>query len=215
MFPGNMDRRPLVSRGEESPHQLPGSASSITTSEEIPERSGRQTSTATSGQSNSSGIHQQPGWDSLCPSNKVSRRAMDVVSRERHPLDSTAPSVEGGCQSRHRVESDEGLLLLDAEPIDFPMDSGPFPMARGRFICNTPDVPAPPFLQLETGHTSRSDRCIPPRLERPEGLCQSSLKPHREGVVKIGGGRGRNGPHSSNMAVSTMAPQATQPPAPA
>ena len=70
------------------------------------------------------------------------------MSREIYTFDSTAPSWEGECQFRHKVESDEGLLQLDAELFDFSMGSGSFPMARGQFICNKTDLPITPLLQL-------------------------------------------------------------------
>ena len=101
---------------------------------------------------------------------------------------------------------------MDAEPIDFPTGSGPFSMARGRFICNMTDLATTPLLHLETGPAGRSDTCLPPRLERPEGLCRSSLEPHREGAVESEGARGRSDPHSPDMAVSAMIPQDTRPP---
>ena len=76
------DGRPLVPRGEGLPHQLPGVNNSIPDSEDVPEGTGKQTHPAANRQSNSSGIHKQPGQDSP-PSNHPATGPLDVVPGER------------------------------------------------------------------------------------------------------------------------------------
>ena len=49
-----------------------------------------------------------------------------------------------------------------------------------RSICLTPLLSTAPVLQLETGSTGRSNRCLSSRLEASEGLCQPSLVLSRE-----------------------------------
>ena len=130
-MPGYTDGRPLVPAREDTPHKRPGAACGYTSGEDIPERSGKQESTAAAGQSDSSSLYKQPGRDSLRPCHKAGIRLVDVVLTERHPIDSTIPTREGQCESRNGVESDEGSLRLDAEPVDFPTDSEPLPFSGG------------------------------------------------------------------------------------
>ena len=74
---------------------------------------------------------------------------------ERHPIDSTIPTREGECESRHGVESD----------VDFPVDSEPLPLSGGRPVRDVTDLPATSLLQLETRPIGRSDGRFSPALE--------------------------------------------------
>ena len=178
-------RGPLVPRGEETPYQLPRVVSGNASSEDIPETTSKQASAATTVQSDSGSVHKQSGWDSLCVGNDPSKNAMDVVPRERYPPNSAASPREGEHQSRYRVESDEGSLRLDAEPINLQTGIRSLPVPRGRFVCNMTDLPTATILQLEARPTSGSDGCLPPRLEKRQGLCQSSLEPYGRVLLKV------------------------------
>ena len=76
---------------------------------------------------------------------------MDVVPGERYPPDITIPLREGECHSRQGVESDEGLLWLDAEPVDLPTGSGSLPVPQGQSVCNTIDLPTTLYLASSAG----------------------------------------------------------------
>ena len=158
------DERPLVPRGEEPPHQQSRAIGGNTSSENVPEKSCTQMSTAANRQSDSGSMHKQSEWDSLHPGDNPSQRAVDVILGERYPLNCTAFPEEGEYQSRCLVESAEGLLRLDAEPVDLSTDTGSLPVHRGRLVCDTTDLPAAPLLQLETRPTSRGNECLPLRL---------------------------------------------------
>ena len=73
IMPGYSDGRPMVPAREDTPHKRPGAACSYTSGEDIPERSGKQESTAAAGQSDSSCLYKQPGRDSLRPRHKAGR----------------------------------------------------------------------------------------------------------------------------------------------
>ena len=110
IVPWLTDGRSVVQAGENSPHKLSGATISNTGSKNIPEESEEQESPATAGQSNSSSLHKQSGWDSVRPCCIISKRTLDVVPSERHFTDSAVLAREGECQGRHRVEGDEGPL---------------------------------------------------------------------------------------------------------
>ena len=111
ILPGDADGRSMVPVREVTPHKLPGAACGYTGGEDIPEIPGEQEGTITAGQSDSSCLYKQPGRDSFRPRHGAGKKLVDVVPTERDPIDGTTPTREGECQSRHGVESDEGLLL--------------------------------------------------------------------------------------------------------
>ena len=200
----------MVPAREVTPHELPGAACGYTGGEDIPEIPEQEGAIA-AGQSDSSCLYKQPGRDSLRPRHGAGKKLVDVVPTERDPIDGTTPTREGECQSRHGVESDEGSLRLDAEPVDFPTDSETLPLSGGRFVRDATDPPATLLLQLETRPSSRGDGRVSPGLERGERLRQPPLEPHREGTDKGGVSGGRPNTVSSNMALSTMVSQVAEP----
>ena len=172
ILPGDADGRSMVPAREVTPHKLPGAACGYTGGEDIPEIPGEQEGTITAGQSDSSCLYKQPGWDSFRPRHGAGKKLVDVVPTERDPIDGTTPTREGECQSRHGVESDEGSLRLDAEPVGFPTDYETLPLSGGRFVRDATDPPATSLLQLETRPSSRGDGRVSPGLERGERLRQ-------------------------------------------
>ena len=205
--------RSVVHCGNGLPHKLPGASCCHIGGQDISEGPGKQTRITANRQSNSSGVHKQSGRDSLRPSHDSSQRALDVVPREGNTADSTVPSRRVECQSGHRVESDEGSLRLDAEPVDFPTRTEPLPRHGDRSLCLTPLLPAPALLQLETRPPSGGNRCLPSTLERAKGIRKPTMEPCRQGPVT--GGRTESGPGGAGgpcLAIATMVSKPTQPP---
>ena len=97
---GDTHGRPVVHKGKMSPHKLPRAASGDAGSQNLPEKSGKQTRPVIVGQYNSSGVCKQPGRDSLRPGNEISQRAMDVV-----PRTSDSPDLPGKNNVRANTES--------------------------------------------------------------------------------------------------------------
>ena len=140
-------------------------------------------------QPDSSSLCKQLGRYSLRPGQETSKRAVDVVPTEGHTSDSTTSTGERECDSRHRVENDEGSLRL-----------------------NTTLPSTTPLLQLETRSPGRSNRCFSPGLGTSEGICQPPLEPHKESTNEGGVSRGgASNTNSPNMAVTAMVSQATKP----
>ena len=206
---GDTHGRPVVLKGKMLPHKLPRATSGDAGSQNIPEGPGKQTRPAIIGQYNSSGVCKQSGRDSLRPGNETSQRAMDVVSRTSDSPDSTAFARERQRQGRHGVETDEGSLRLDVEPIDISIDCGNIPVPGGRSVCNTPDLTPPSFLQLETRPTGRSDGRLPPRLESNTGLCQPPMELGGKGSGEGAKSGSRPDSGGANMAVTTLVSQST------
>ena len=201
------DRGPLVQGGENPSHKLSRAVSSDSGSENLPEGSDQQTSITAFGQPNSSGLCKQPGRDSLHPGDEAGKRIVDVVSRERHSVDSTASTWEGERYSRHGVKSDERSLGLDAESVNISTDNASVLLPRGRSFCNKTDLPTASFLQLEARSPSRRDGCLPPGLDASERLRQPPMEPDREGLGESGGARSGCRPNSASVAITALVPQ--------
>ena len=116
--------RALVPIQEQMAHKLPRTTSCYTSSENIPQRSDKQTCLFVSGQHDCSSIHQQPGGNSITPSNHLCKRPLDVVPGERHYSISATPTKEAECDRQSEVKSDERPIRLDAKSKDIPENPG-------------------------------------------------------------------------------------------
>ena len=97
------DRRSMVTGREQYAHQLPGVAGSNIGSEDILEKQNQDVGAPQVGQYRGSGIHKQPGGDSLQGIGRLSKGIMDVVPGEEHPHHSPTPTRCSECDSRCRV----------------------------------------------------------------------------------------------------------------
>ena len=210
ILPGSPHRRSLVTGGETAPHQLPRASGSLPGSKNIHEGPEAKASPASAGQHYCCSLYQQSGGNSLCPGNHNCQGALDVVPRERDYSVCPTLTREGQHYSRPRVEGDERPLRLDVEPGCLPQDCRSFSQPQCRSICFSPDIPAPTFLQLETGPDGRGNRCLYSGLEHGVRLCQPPMEPDREGTVQSGGTRGGGGACSTHMALAAMVPQTSQ-----
>ena len=182
---------------------MSGAASGNTSSKVVPEESEEQTRSAVGRKLHSSRVHQQPGKNSILSGDNVGERALDVVPGERNTNLCTVSPGRGEYQSRHRIPSDERLLGLDAKPSTVPTDTASVSRCQCRSVCALPDLPAPVFLQLETGSSSGGNRCLPAELEGTEGVREPSLESHRAGAdesressCRSGAGGTKSGPLS-------------------
>ena len=67
------------------------------------------------------------------------------------------------------------------------------------------------ILQLETRPSGRSNRCIPPGLDKSKELCQSPLESNRKGSSQGETTGGKSDTNSSCMEITTMVPPAPKP----
>ena len=209
IMPRDTDRWSVVPAGETTAHKLPRATSGNTSSQNLSEGPKKQERSTAPRQSDSSSLCKQLGRYSLRPGHETSKRAVDVVPTEGHTSDSTTSTRERECDSRQRVENDEGSLRLDAQSGDLPPDPKALSLPRDRSVCNTTLPSTTPLLQLETRSPGRSNRCFSPGLGTSEGLCQP---PHRESTNEGGVSRGgASNTNSPNMAVTALVSQATKP----
>ena len=161
----------MVPIQEDMAHKLPRTTSCYTSSENIPQRSDKQTCLFVSGQHDCSSIHQQPQGHSITPSNRLCKRPLDVVPGEGHYSISTTPTREAECDRQSGVKGDERPIRLDAKSKDIPENPGDNGSYGGGPICILDNKSTALVLQLETRHSGRSNRCIHPGLDKSKGLC--------------------------------------------
>ena len=112
---GNQDRRPLVIPRSTGTHQLAGASDCLSGDKIVPERQEDCVSAFAAGQHHCSRVHQQPGRDSVPSPEAASTEAVDVVSGERHLLDSPTPAGCTEYSGRLGVSSDERQERLVTE----------------------------------------------------------------------------------------------------
>ena len=203
---------PLIPIREDMAHKLPRTISCYTSSKNIPQRSDEQTCLVVLGQNDCSSIHQQPGWDSIPTSNHLSKRSVDVVPGEGYYSISTTPTREAECDHQSGVKGDERPIRLDAKPkniLENPGDNGL--SYGGGPICILVNKSIASALQLETRPSGRSNRCIPPGLEKSKGFCQPSLEPSGKGPGQGKTTGSKSDTSGSHMDIPTMVPSASKP----
>lgn len=210
VFPRNEYGRAVVAEGEKTPHKLPGASRSSPGSKIVREVTFRQTHSTAVGQPNSSSIYKQPGRDRLRPGHGTGQKPLAVVPGTGNCVDSPALAWEGQCSSGLGVQGDEGSIRLGTEPESFYQNPSTIPLAKRRPVCISSKFPTSEVFQLEARPTSRSDECVPTRLDKHIGLRKSSVEPDREGPVHDGGTKGYSGSSSSNLAITTMVSKITQ-----
>ena len=67
---------------------------------------------------------------------------------------------------------------MDVKPNSVPEDHNLIGPTRGQPVCLQVNQTTPPFLQLEARPRSGGHRCLPARLDKVAGICQSTLVPY-------------------------------------
>ena len=198
--------RPLVPRGEDKPHKLPGTFSSYTSTEILCEAEDQSISLIKDRQHNSCCLHQQPRGDCIKTVDFPNTGLVDVVSREDHSHPSATPprSTEQG--SRHGVKDYEGQIRLETGSTGVPQDRGDiWSPGRGPF-CVQINQSVPSLFQLAARSICRSHRRSLPELEWDEGLCQPTLESNTTSTSK---GTSGNSSGSPSLESTTMVSSAS------
>ena len=119
-------------------------------------------------------------------------------------------STHSGCDQPsggRRVQNDNGSPGLETFSGGFSENQCHLGSPRSRPICLAPLLSTEPVLQLETGSTGRSNRCLSSRLEASEGLCQPSLVLSRESSETSEGSTGSGGIGGSDLERSAVVPR--------
>ena len=203
------DRRSMVTSKEQYAHQLPGVAGSNIGSEDIPEKQNQDVSAPQVGQYHSSGIHKQPGRDSLQGIGRLSKGIMDVVPGEEHPHHSPAPTRCSECDSRCGVSDYDRHVRLAAKPSHIRQDCRPVWSSGSGPVCLTPDRTMPSLFQLVARSLCSGNRCFSAGLVSDQGVCQPPVEPDRPSSVQGTDGKGTDCASGTCLEDTAMASTAT------
>ena len=157
-------------------------------------------------QHHSSGLYQQPGRNSLQGIGDACKRSLDVVPGEEYPHCSSTFTRCSEHNSRHRVQGNAGQDRLEVEPCDIPGNQQPLWTPRHRPVCVQTVHPVPTLLQLAARSLCTGSRCLSPRLDSHEVLCESSMESGRPGSCTNAITTGLSGASGSCLEGSTMVP---------
>ena len=204
------NRRPVVRTGKDMAHQLPGVASSFSGSPDIPEGQVRDLCATAVGQHHRSGLHQQPGWDSVPTTDQSGKVSVAIGLAERYLIDSPTHTkcVQSG--SRYRVQDDEGSDRLETQSCSFQQDKPNIWAPGSGPVCIQADLPTSSLFQLETRPISRGNGCLSTGLGTPERVCQSFLVPYRESSESSDDPESPGDPGSSHMERPAMVPSSPE-----
>ena len=192
---GAEDRRSLVSERRQDAHKLSGVAGCNASGEDIPEEQIQDVSTPQVGQYHGSGIHKQPGRDSLQGIGRPSKEPMDVVFGKEHPHHSSTPARCSECDSRCGVSDHERPLGLATESSHIQENCQPVRSNRSGYVYLTTDGSVPSLFQLAARSLCSGNRCLPAGLVSHQGVvCQPTLEPGRSSSVQS---TERSDPHCS------------------
>ena len=134
----------------------------------------------------------------------VGNQCVELVPRKEYHVAGRTSSRQAQSDSRYRVKNSERLLRLDAQSGGLPEDHNTDGTFGGGPVCVKANETASPFLQLETGSGSRSNRCISTGLVYNSGICQPTMVPDTSMPHQGEGASCKNGPSSSTMEDSVM-----------
>jgi len=141
--------------------------------------------------------------DSFMVNELLSHADMEVVHRLSDIPHSRTPPRSDESGSRRRIE---GLLRLDAPSTAVFTDRGKDGNPRNGHVCIPAYTSTSMLFKLETGSSSRGDRCATSRLA---GVCKSSMVSPLAYIGDNSAGESQSGPCGSNIEDSTMVPPPT------
>ena len=203
------DRRSMVSDRTGNAHKLSGAVSCNTSSQDIPEKQNQDVSSPQVRQHHGSGIHKQPGRNSLQGVGRLSQVPMDVVPGEEHPHHSPTPTRCSERDSRCGVSDYDRSVRLAVESSHFRQDCQGLGSDRDGSVCVTPDGSVPSLFQLAARSLCSGDRCLSAGLVSDQGLCQPTLESDRSGSIQSTDGPCPHYSGSTNLEDATLVPPVT------
>ena len=200
------DRRSVVSVREPDAYKLPRVVGSHTGSSDISETQNQVVSPPEVGQHLSSGIHKQPGRDSLPRVGSLGEDTMDVVSGTKHPHHSPAPTRCTKPYCRCGVSDNGGSVRLETEPDPVQENCQSLWSNTSRPICIPPDCTVPSLFQLAARSLCSSNRCFSAGLVSDTGICQSSVESNRASPVTGSGATGLYHSGGTSLEDTTLVP---------
>ena len=193
------NRGSMVPAGTFDAHQLPQATRSNTSYQNLCKVQNSNIHFTEDRQHHSSGLYQQPGRNSLQGVGDAHKGLVDVVPGEEYPHYSSAPARCAEHHSRHRVQGNAGQDRLEVEPHDIPEDQQPLWTSGHGPICIQTVHSVPTLLQLAARSLCTSNRCLSPRLDSHEVLCQSSMESGGSGSCTSTIPTGSSGVNSSGL----------------
>ena len=187
--------------GDNSPHQLPRTAGSNSSSTVICKGQIQGNHSAEDRQHHSSGLHQPPGGNSLQGAGQLDKGSVDVVLRGKHTHHSPAPPRYTEYHRRCRITVTDGQDRLEAEPLNISQDSeNLWPTGSGS-LCNSVCL-----LQLAARSIYRSNRCISPSVDSHQGICQPTLEPGRQDTSPGADPTSHHSASGTSVEIPTLVP---------
>ena len=168
---GNTDRRSMVRAGEVMAHQLLGDATSLPGCSDVPEGPVRSLRAVAAGQHHGSGLHKQPGGDSIATTGQSGKIPLDVGTTEGYNADSPTHTRHIQLCGRRGVQDNQGSHGLETQLSRFPQNQRGLWAPRGGSVCIPSDPSAATLLQLETRPNGRGNGCLSAELGSPKGVC--------------------------------------------
>ena len=203
---GYPDGWSVVSRGAEDAHQLFGTVSSNIGCASLCQRSVGDIDPPAAGQSVSCGLHQPSGGYGVPAASTAGKNPVALGSSAGHCPVSSTHSGSDQSSGRCGVQDDNRSPGLETRSGSFSENQCHLGSPGSGSVCLSPFLSAGPVLQLETGSTSRSNRCFSTRLGATEGLCQPSLVSSRESSEAGEGPTGSGHIGGSSLERSTVVP---------
>ena len=129
------------------------------------------------------GLYKPLGGNGLPPSDRIDKGSLDVVPESQHHTEGATPPRTGEHSSRYGIPGDEGSIRLAAESQNI-QENPEWEEVRHRPVCLPVIDPTARVLQLASRPSSSGNRCLATGLVRDDGVCESTMEPHRQSPNK-------------------------------
>ena len=157
-------------------------------------------------QHHSSSLHKQPGRNSLQRIGNPHKGSVDVVPGKEYPHCGSAPAGCTEYNSRQGVQTNAGQDKLEVEPCDIPRNQHSLWTPRHGPVRIQTVHPVPTLLQLAARSLCTGNRCLSPRVDNHEMLCESSMESGGLGPCTSAIATGSSGASGSCLEGTTMVP---------
>ena len=172
----------MVFKRTETSHKFFRTPSRILCNQNLLQEQGSSTCQTADGQCVSSSLHQQNGGYPFPNSSQFGYRPLELVPRPQNTCVGRKPTKSSELEGRQRISSDNRLQRLEIESSIFQnpcLEMGTFVSSQSRSLCLPTNFPITTVCELEIRPSCRCHRCFLNELGGHQGLCFSSICPHR------------------------------------
>ena len=127
----------------------------------------------------SSSLHQQNGGHPFPNSSQFGYRPLELVPRPQNTCVGRTPTRSFELEGRQRISSDNRLQQLEIESSIFQNPCSEMGTFASRSLCRSTNFPITMVCELKTRSSCHCHRCFLNELGGHQGLCFSSICPHR------------------------------------